>query len=101
MGTRFRGFPQTPRGRGFSLLGFYTLFKFFSMFRLAWGLKRPFDWSQNLGPNCLNLLKPFVKTVVVRGCYGLFLVANLCIYVLMYVLVCMRPELAVKPGFTK
>ena len=24
--------------------------------------------------------------MVVRGCYGLFLVANLCIYVLMYVL---------------
>ena len=27
MGTRFREFPQTPRGRGFSLLGFYSLFK--------------------------------------------------------------------------
>ena len=26
VGTRFRGFPQTPRGRGFSLLGFYSLF---------------------------------------------------------------------------
>ena len=35
MGTRFREFPQTPRGRGFSLLGFYTLFKCFSMFRLV------------------------------------------------------------------
>ena len=35
VGTRFREFPQTPRGRGFSLLGFYTLFKCFSMFRLA------------------------------------------------------------------
>ena len=29
MGTGFRGFPQTPRGRGFSLLGFYSLFKYF------------------------------------------------------------------------
>ena len=27
MGTGFREFPQTPRGRGFSLLGFYTSFK--------------------------------------------------------------------------
>ena len=35
VGTGFREFPQTPRGRGFSLLGFYTLFKCFSMFRLA------------------------------------------------------------------
>ena len=35
MGTRFREFPQNPRGRGFSLLGFYTLFKCFSMFRLV------------------------------------------------------------------
>ena len=35
VGTRFREFPQTPIGRGFSLLGFYTLFKCFSMFRLG------------------------------------------------------------------
>ena len=34
VGIGFREFPQTPRGRGFSLLGFYTLFKCFSMFRL-------------------------------------------------------------------
>ena len=35
VGIGFREFPQTPRGRGFSLLGFYSLFKCFSMFRLA------------------------------------------------------------------
>ena len=29
VGTRFREFPQTPRGRGFSLLGFYYLFKYY------------------------------------------------------------------------
>ena len=29
VGTRFREFPQTPRGRGFSLLGFYSSFKYF------------------------------------------------------------------------
>ena len=28
MGTRFREFSQTPRGRGFSLLGFYSLVKY-------------------------------------------------------------------------
>ena len=31
----FREFRQTPRGRGFILLGFYTLFKCFIMFGLA------------------------------------------------------------------
>ena len=35
VGTGFREFPQNPRSRGFSLLGFYTLFKCFAMFRLA------------------------------------------------------------------
>ena len=28
MGTGFREFPQTPRGRGFSVLGFYSFFKY-------------------------------------------------------------------------
>ena len=70
MGTGFVSFIQTPRGRGFSLLGFYTLFKCFSMFRLASGLEGPFDRSQILGPNCLNLLKPNGETVAVTGCLG-------------------------------
>ena len=29
VGTGFREFPQTPRGKGFSLLGFYSFFKYF------------------------------------------------------------------------
>ena len=35
VGTGFREFPQTPRGRGFSLLGFYALFKCSTMLRFA------------------------------------------------------------------
>ena len=31
----FREFRQTPRSRGFILLGFYTLFKCYIMFRLV------------------------------------------------------------------
>ena len=31
----FKEFRQTPRGRGFFLLGFYTLFKCYMMFRLV------------------------------------------------------------------
>ena len=29
VGIRFEEFRQTPRGRGFSLLGFHSLFKYF------------------------------------------------------------------------
>ena len=29
VGTGFREFPQTLRGKGFSLLGFYSFFKYF------------------------------------------------------------------------
>ena len=35
VGSGFLEFRQTPLGRGFSLLGFYTLFKCFLMFRLV------------------------------------------------------------------
>ena len=35
MGTGFREFPQTPRGRGFSLLGFYSSLSTMLMFRLV------------------------------------------------------------------
>ena len=36
MSTGFREFPQTPRSRGFSLLGFYSSFKYtMLMFRLV------------------------------------------------------------------
>ena len=34
IGSGFREFRQTPRGRRFFLLGFYTLFKCYMMFRL-------------------------------------------------------------------
>ena len=29
VGTEIREFPQTPRGRGFSLLGFYSSFRYY------------------------------------------------------------------------
>ena len=35
VGSGFREFRQTPRGRGFIILGIYTLFKCFIMFRLC------------------------------------------------------------------
>ena len=57
MGTRFREFSQTLRGRGFSLLGFYALFQCSTMLRVAGGLEWPFDRFQNLEPRCW-ILKP-------------------------------------------
>ena len=51
MGTRFREFSQTPRGRGFSLLGFYSSFKYYVNVSVGLGLERPFDRSQTLGSN--------------------------------------------------
>ena len=39
MGTGFKEFPQTLRSRGFSLLGFYSSFKYYIMFRLVEALK--------------------------------------------------------------
>ena len=35
VGTRFREFPQTPRGRGFSLLGFILCLRTMLMFELV------------------------------------------------------------------
>ena len=35
MGTRFREFPQTPRGRGFSLLGFSLCLRTMLMLELV------------------------------------------------------------------
>ena len=68
MDSDFGSFRQTPRGRGFILLGFYTLFKCFIMFWLVLGLESSFDRFQNLGPNYWKFLGHFWS---VRGCLGL------------------------------
>ena len=77
MSTGFRGFPQIPRGRGFSLLGFYTLFKCFSMFRLVEALNgrliSPKTWDRSViifGISLGNL-------GTVTDCYG-FMCDELC-----------------------
>ena len=71
MGTGFREFPQTPRGRGFSLLGFYTLFKCFSMFRLVEALNGrligPKTWDQIV----VNFETQIMQSVTEHGWFGL------------------------------
>ena len=84
MSTGFRGFPQTLRGRGFSLLGFYTLFKCFSMFRLVEALNGhligPKTWDRSF--RIFGSLLGNLGTVT--DCYGFMcdeLCYNSCIYV--------------------
>ena len=45
-----------------------------------------------------NFRNPCGQSVTI---HGLFWVASLCIYVLMHALMCIRPGMAVKFGFTK
>ena len=70
MGTGFREFPQTPRGKGFSLLGFYTLFKCFSMFWLVEALNDrlngPKTWDRSV-----RIFRSRVGNLgTVTDCYG-------------------------------
>ena len=46
------------------------------MFRLD-SLERPFDQSQNLGPNCLNLWNSNLQSVTAHKLFG-WLMCNLC-----------------------
>ena len=70
MGIGFREFPQNPRGRGFSLLGFYTLFKCFTMFRLVEALNGRLigskPWNQNAW-----ILRPTNSPYQFYGLFGL------------------------------
>ena len=98
MGTRFREFPQTPRGRGVSLLGFYSLFKSYVNVELNEAVR-----GRLIGP------KSWDRIVIIFG--AIFTVHGLCawtvwavcvmIYALNHVVMCMRSGLAEKYGFTK
>ena len=71
MGTRIREFPQTPRGMGFSLLGFILCLRTMLMFGLIEALNgrliSPKAWDRIdliYGTHC-------EQPVTVRGCLGL------------------------------
>ena len=57
-----------------------------------------FDRSQNLRPNCLDLWNP---KFTIRDCSRTVWVTNGVIYAMDCIVICVRPEMAVKPGFTK
>ena len=97
VGTRFMEFPQNPRGRGFSLLGFIPSFKCFAMFGLNEAVR-----GRLIGSKAWNRSEKFYKPMgTVHDCPQAGWFPNLCIFVLNHVLICLRPEMAAKPGFTK
>ena len=68
------------------------------MFRLAGGLERPFDSFPNLGIEVWKFLKPIWT---VRDCPRTVWVVNGIICAINCIMVCMRPEMVMKFGFTK
>ena len=68
MGSRFKEFPQTSRGRGFSLLGFYSSFKYDVNVSVGLVLEQPFDRFRTLEQKCWDL-RP---TNSLYQFYGLF-----------------------------
>ena len=74
MGTRFREFPQTPRGRGFSLLGFILCLRTMLMFELVEAVR-----GRLIGPKSWDrIVINFGAIFTVHGLCGL-LCRDLCI----------------------
>ena len=74
MGTRFREFPQTPRGRGFSLLGFSLCLRTMLMLELVEAMRGRLIGPKNLGPNCLDLWNPNLQSVTAHRLFGWLMV---------------------------
>ena len=70
MGTGFREFPQTLRGRGFSLLGFYSFLSTLLMFELNEAVRDrligPKTWDRIVG----NFFRIFLLSVTVQKFSG-------------------------------
>ena len=74
MGTRFREFPQTPRGRCFSLLGFILCLRTMLMLELVEAVR-----GRLIGPKSWDrIVKIFGAIFTVHGLCGL-LCHGLCI----------------------
>ena len=73
MGTGFEEFRQNPRGRGFSLLGFYTLLTVLQCFgwfeALNGRLIGSKSWNRNVG-----ILRPTNSPYQFCGLFGLLVV---------------------------
>ena len=67
MGIGFKEFQQTPRGMGFSLLGFYTLFKCFIMFELNEAVRGHLISSKSWDRIVIIFETQMVQPVTVHG----------------------------------
>ena len=65
MDTGFREFPQTPRGRDFSLLGFIPSFKYLQMFELNEAVR-----GRLIGPKTWDL----IVWIYAHGLFGCLMV---------------------------
>ena len=70
VGTRFREFPQTPRRRGFSLLGFILRLSTMLMFRLVEALNGRLIGSKPWNRNAW-ILRPTNSPYQFYGLFGL------------------------------
>ena len=97
MGTGFREFPQTPRGRGFSLLGFILRLSTMLMFRLCEALNCHLTGSKPWNRFLLDF-ETHEHSVLVLRTVWVKCVMNCSIN---HVLIWMRPGMTVKCEFTK
>ena len=95
--TRFKEFRQTPRGRGFSLLGFILCLRTMLMLGLVEAVR-----GRLIGPKLGTELFGFMEPrFTVRDCSQTFWVSNGVIHAVDCVVRCVRPGSAEKHGFNK
>ena len=74
VGTGFKEIRQTPRGRGFSLLGFILCLRTMLMLELVEAMRGRLIGPKNLGPNCLDLWNLTLQSVTAHGLFGCLMV---------------------------
>ena len=62
---------------------------------------RPFDWFQKFGIEMKKIMEPNGMAVTVCVLWGMFGGVNRINCVTNCIVICIRPKMAVKPGFTK
>ena len=97
MGTRFREFPQTLRGRSFSLLGFILCLRTMLMLELVEAVR-----GRLIGPKTWDRIVWIYGTqITVCDCSRTVWMANGVFHVMDCVVMCVRSGSAEKYEFTK
>ena len=74
MGTRFKEFRQTPRGRGFSLLGFILCLRTMLMLELVEAARGRLIGPKTWDRISLDLWNPNLQSVTAHGLFGWLMV---------------------------